>query len=176
MDLGSFLDSLFVILAFLIIPLTWYTAPEITHTTSSQPQFLSVHSPSAHNTPVGSPMTSPKLSEMMIPTITLTPDRFEPVRGARPSHGSAHKRKSVSFSLSSMDEVNPPNIHANKKRPPTPFVKGPASPNVAASKESSANASPASSAPASPVPPIPVLGHNTQIVDSMGVKKQWLMA
>ncbi|GFZ50011.1 hypothetical protein JCM24511_07764 [Saitozyma sp. JCM 24511] len=108
----------------------------------------------------GSPLTSP----LPIPQITITPDR--PKLG----HGFGHKRKSVSFSLSSMDEIVP---HTHQKRPPTPYVRGPASPSEKAMLEQTSpltSSSPGSSSPGTP------LGHSAHVMDPMGVQKKWLMA
>jgi hypothetical protein len=113
----------------------------------------------------GSPLTSPL---PVIPQITITPDR--PKLG----HGFGHKRKSVSFSLSSMDEIV---SHTHQKRPPTPYVRGPASPSEKALLEqTSPSASPLTSpSPGSSLPGTP-LGHSVHVMDPMGVQKKWLMA
>ncbi|RSH93412.1 hypothetical protein EHS25_007768 [Saitozyma podzolica] len=114
-----------------------------------------------HSAGAGSPLTSPL---PVIPQITITPDR--PKLG----HGFGHKRKSVSFSLSSMDEIVP---HTHQKRPPTPYVRGPASPSEKALLEQTSPLT--SSSPGSSVPGTP-LAHSAHVMDPMGVQKKWLMA
>ena len=98
-----------------------------------------------------------------VPTITITPDR----NLLRPGH----KRKSVSFSLTSIDDLNidNPNNNNARKRPPTPFVSGPVSPSQRIAEEESP-------APSMPGTPATSLFHNVQAIDPMGVQKKWLMA
>ena len=173
------LDVLFLILALMVLPSTNLLLPPSappTPTTWSHPKagtearspaptsplpspFLAVPG-SAHSAPSSAP--SSPAPAMAVPAITITPDR----PAQRPSH--SHKRKSVSFSISSLDDLRLPDALGgkNKKRPPTPFVSGPVSPAGAT------DASPAPSVPATPV----VMGHNLAVVDPMGVKKAWLMA
>lgn len=166
------LDVLFLILALLVIPGTRYLPsphPPLNPPTSPRPlasPYLTVPGQSAHSTPSNSPLPSPALSaSLTVPTITLTPD------ASRATHRPSHKRKSVSFSLSSMDDLNFPQEPNHRKRPPTPFVSGPISPAL-----SSKGASPVPRSPGSPGVPMIELSHNVKVTDSMGVQKSWLMA
>lgn len=118
-----------------------------------------------HLHPVLSPIASPRSATfdkasfdyLAVPSITVTPDHIAHPR---------QKRKSVSFSISSLDDVIPRRDQgeASKRRPPTPFVSGPVSPSQWS------DGSPDASAPGTP------LTQNVEMVDPMGVQKKWLMA
>ncbi|KAK1923508.1 hypothetical protein DB88DRAFT_300833 [Papiliotrema laurentii] len=183
---GASLDVLFLMLALLLIPSSSdiplnpdstkgpteqtrqsHSAPTSPAPSQSKDQYLSPPVPSGHSTPSQSPLVSPTPSTLAVPCITLTPEHSTATN--RPSHRPAHQRKSVSFSLSSMDELQPKQSEQNRKRPPTPFVSGPVSP--AASNIASNEASPAPSMPGTPAD----MSHNLHTVDPMGVQKSWLM-
>ncbi|KAK4689414.1 hypothetical protein P7C73_g687, partial [Tremellales sp. Uapishka_1] len=125
--------------------------------------FPRIQTLTAHSTPPTPIPTPPTESPMpsaglVIPSITITPDI---------EHRPSHKRKSVSFSLSSVEDFG---IHLHKqRRPPTPFVSGPVSPSASASEVEGVSALGALS------PGMPMM-HSHQAEDPMGVKKGWLMA
>lgn len=106
-----------------------------------------------------------------LPTIVLTD------HGRRP----AHKRKSVSFSLSSIEDLTDNDDASggggcgggHKKRPPTPFVSGLASPSQRKIEEEPSAGSGAGGVPRMPGTP---LTHSVHYTDPMGVQKKWLMA
>ena len=83
-----------------------------------------------------------------MPTIRITPER------------PSHKRKTVSFSLSSADEVVN-GMLIKQRRPPTPFVSGPVSPGQEKVEDVGA-------------PDTPLVS-NHMAIDPMGVQKGWLM-
>ncbi|WVQ96078.1 hypothetical protein IAU59_003179 [Kwoniella sp. CBS 9459] len=109
-------------------------------------------SPSSHT---NSPSPSPRADGhgmLDVPSITVTSSEHQqqqqqkfnhqlavpmPMRPALPGAGGAkgrHKKKSVSFSLSSMDDFLPPSPGGGdggliKRRPPTPFMRLPRSPS-----------------------------------------------
>jgi hypothetical protein len=136
MDLSYSLDILFMLLAFMAVRHTLPSYEQINaadppstprshkfnhlSSTPSSPAILSPTPRSPHS-PFGRGATSllspqPKRDSLAVPQITLTPE----LRGTtRPKHGS----KSVSFSLSSMDEVMAKREVVSKKRPPTPFAR-----------------------------------------------------
>lgn len=181
-----FIDTLFLILTLLLIPSISRT-PQLNITPPDDLLISSPASPLSPMTPASassSHLTVPGVdTPFVVPSITLTQDAPETYfRPRRSSFGSltkrfGHKRKSVSFLVSAIDDVLPPQASSNKRRPPTPFVKGPKSP--------SPNVSPANSQPGTPTPVIAgVTGegtvqsmtHRKDIEDAMGVKKKWLMA
>lgn len=132
-----------------------------------RPQLdLTPHSPLSPEAASPHSATFEKISinTLGVPTITLTPDRPP----SEANHRRRHKRKSVSFSLSSLKEIIPDRAdevsEKPKKRPPTPFVSALFSPLR------SANPAPAPSTPGTP------LSQSLDFVDPMGVQKKWLMA
>ena len=138
------LDFFFLFLALAFFP----GAHMFTNSNSNSPPSgteVPPQVPSAPHTPIPSPA---------VPAITITPDR--PSSENRP----AHSRKSVSFSLTSLDDLD---AHAHRpRRPPTPFVSS--------SRRGDVTPSPAPSVPATP------MVHSHQAVDPMGAQKDWLMA
>ena len=170
MDTHISLDVLFFILALLILPSTRYLVPPPgTEPISPRPptsgRYLAVPGHSGRSTPAASPLPSPSFASLAVPSITFTPDR--------PAHRPSHKRKSVSFSISSIDNlpVEIGNMQAHRKRPPTPFIA--AQPSPAGSISS--RASPAPSLPGSPME-MDQLSHSRAVIDPMGVQKSWLLS
>ncbi|KAL0250016.1 hypothetical protein I308_103319 [Cryptococcus tetragattii IND107] len=179
------IDTLFLILTLLLIPSISRT-PQLNVT---PPDDLLISPPAIPLSPITP--ASPSSSHLsvpgvdmssMIPGITFTPDAPEIYpRHRRSSFGSltkrfGHKRKSVNFSLSAIDDVLPSQASPNKRRPPTPFVKRPKSPSPSLSS--------ANSQPGTPIPMVAgVTGevmaedmkHRKDVEDAMGVKKKWLM-
>jgi len=133
----AILDILFLLIAIAFFP----AAKDFASTDHLTPPSFDITNPSPANSPLASPVA--------VPLITVTPDR------------PSHKRKSVSFSLSSMDDLDPAHLSHQPKRPPTPYVSGPASPSEGKVGDGS-------------VPPTPVM-HGKMVVDPMGVQKGWLM-
>ena len=190
MDSSISLDILFLILTLLILPSTSLlsSSPSKLIQNSRTDQPLSTR-PSTSNfdgsTPNSPNPSSPYLS--MIPSITLTPDPQssfpqEPIlerqhEPSPPVKGSRHKRKSVSFSLSSMTDLyHPPPM--GKKRPPTPFIPHGSIPGLVEHGHLVPSLPPTPSS--SSVSSLGVgmgggVRHNLQLVDSMGVQKSWLM-
>jgi hypothetical protein len=178
MDLSYSLDILFMLLALLAVR---HTLPSHEQINSTDPpstprghkfSHLSSRSPDIHSptpisphSPFGRGATSllsprPSRDSLAVPQITLTPE----LRGAtRPKHG----RKSVSFSLSSMDELMAKREVISKKRPPTPFAR-----SYHGKLEEQEDEEP-------PVPALPRAVEQTRQSadgrDAMGVKKGWLM-
>lgn len=179
------IDTLFLILTLLLVPSISRT-PQLNVT---PPDDLLISPPVTPLSPItpASPSSShlsvPAVDmSSMIPSITFTPDAPEIYsRHRRSSFGSltkrfGHKRKSVSFSLSAIDDVLPSQASPNKRRPPTPFVRRPKSPSPSLSS--------ANSQPGTPIPVVVgVTGegmaedmtHRKDVEDAMGVKKKWLM-
>ncbi|WWD04265.1 hypothetical protein V865_002333 [Kwoniella europaea PYCC6329] len=136
--LSSSVDIAFLLLALLVVyrqPLT------IPHPTA--PEDVTV--PPPHSPP--SPHPSP--GYLAVPAITVShpsnrlngklPLPSAGGAGAKANGGSRHKKKTVSFSLSSMDDLkashnesdsNSSTSSLKKFRPPTPFFKLPKSPNL----------------------------------------------
>ncbi|ORX37824.1 hypothetical protein BD324DRAFT_401837 [Kockovaella imperatae] len=166
MDLfASSIDVFFLLLTLALIPASqWMTeshqpldhGPPHTPLSSS---FLKVRS--TQSTPTASPLASPKPSSdlLQVPEIRLVPERPK-----------GHKRKSVSFSLSSMEELHQSSAGGMdpKKRPPTPYVLGPSSPG----KINDDDNQPGDGLPHGPMSP---LAHSKHVVDPMGVEKKWLL-
>ncbi|ORY34859.1 hypothetical protein BCR39DRAFT_515176 [Naematelia encephala] len=173
MDLYSSIVDIIFLIAIIFIsyktPLS-YPIPLALRNTNTETATDPPHSAS---TP-----TSPNLN-MVVPTITITPDRPVTLTPDRPASiisdrqvtitsdravsAMHHKRKSVSFSLSSIEELHDPIIGSGKnKRPPTPFVLNP--PIVL-----SPSSSPVPSLPGTP------MGDSRLAIDPMGVEKRWLM-
>ncbi|WVQ79384.1 hypothetical protein IAT38_001481 [Cryptococcus sp. DSM 104549] len=211
-SVSSSIDIFFLIIALFLIPSitlspTATTPPHLPPTPSID-AFSPPSTPMTPHTPHGH--SASHLGVPGVPSITITPE--PPFHSSsRPRSGSgtrrmlgkwAHKRKSVSFSLSSIDDIAlPPSAAAspNKRRPPTPFVKGglkSPSPSPGGSpmpspgmKSPRSPRSPGSvgsmggSVPGTPMPGMPenggvgdVMLHRKEMEDPMGVKKQWLMA
>lgn len=179
MDLSYSLDILFMLLAVLAVRHTLPSYEQMNATDppstprshkfahlSSTPSSPAILSPTPHSphSPFGRGATSllspiPKRDSLAVPQITLTPE----LRGAtRPKHG----RKSVSFSLSSMDELIAKKEVNSKKRPPTPFARS----YYGKMEEIEGDV---------PLPALPraveQIRHNAEGRDAMGVKKGWLM-
>ena len=125
-------------------------------------QYYTTHPPGAdhvrprsplqvHSSPYSTPGTSPLASPIALPVITVTPEYKRP----------SHKRKNVSFSLTSISDLEPEHGAHKPKRPPTPYVSGPVSPRDGQGGDLS-----------DPATPMMV---NRAVVDSMGVQKGWLM-
>ncbi|WVN86895.1 uncharacterized protein L203_102069 [Cryptococcus depauperatus CBS 7841] len=186
MDLwSSSIDILFLILTLLLIPSISRT-PQLNITPPDDAVTSPPVTPFSPLTPITpGDATSPHLNVpgFGVPSIILTPSETAASGRRRTSFSSlrskfgSHKRKSVSFSLSALEDVLAPHGSPNKRRPPTPFVMGPNSPR-------SGSTSPAGSNPASPVPTIPgvtgehdvnTMTHRKELEDPMGVKKRWLM-
>lgn len=104
--------------------------------------------PSSQSTPATSPLCSPVPPYLSVPTIRIIPER------------PSHKRKTVSFSVTSTDEVVN-GILIKQRRPPTPFVSGPVSPGQEKVEDVRT--------PETPMVP------SHMAVDPMGVQKGWLM-
>ncbi|KAL7424982.1 hypothetical protein Q5752_000669 [Cryptotrichosporon argae] len=175
MSTSAALDALFLLLALLAA--RTFHAPS--HP-SDQTFALPAHPPLTPLTPRTplSPASAARSSAVgplgPVPLITITPDVHAPSAAPPPSWPSAgrgihlrrrpsasHKRKSVSFSLSSMDDMLPPATPTPHRRPPTPFV---------------AHVPPPSPDPAAPSLPATPMAHSKQSEDPMGVQKMWLMA
>ena len=152
MDLTASLDLMFLLLALALIPASKYlpTPPRDVQEPLTSP-FLRVPGRSTQSTPSGTPVPSSGFN-LDIPRIAITP----------PRPGLSHKRKSVSFSLSHMDELHQ---KGGRRRPPTPFVIAPASPYKPSPEPS----------PAQLIPASPALVQSKHSTDSMGVEKSWLM-
>ena len=171
MDLDSLpvsLDFIFLILTLLFFPLAAKVVPYLPDARRPPRHSIEIGAFSPPPSPLYSPIPticispSPDLLTVPRPNIATRPALISAasagvvaLKPVRPTHG---KRKSVSFSLSSMDEIE--KSEERTKRPPTPFIDpGDPSPEV----------SPA----ASPLPE--AMYHNLECVDTMGVKKEWLM-
>ncbi|ALO60564.1 hypothetical protein CNE02035 [Cryptococcus deneoformans JEC21] len=180
------IDTLFLVLTLLLIPSISRT-PQLNITPPGDLLISPPASPLSPITPASassSHLSVPGVGmPFVVPSIILTPDAPETYsRSRRSSIGSltkrfGHKRKSVSFSLSAIDDVLPPQTSPNKRRPPTPFVKGPTSPSPSVSS--------ANSQPGTPIHVIAgitgegtaqSMTHGKDVEDAMGVKKKWLMA
>lgn len=137
--LTAILDVLFLFIAIAFFPSSGYFSPPpgAVHPLSPPP------SASAHTPPLVSPVA--------VPLITVTPER------------PSHKRKNVSFSLTSMDDLEPEPVKSKPRRPPTPYVSGPVSPSEGKGK---------AEMPSLPTTPIE---HSRLAVDPMGIQKAWLM-
>lgn len=180
MDLSYSLDILFMLLALLAVRHTLPSIEQINATDppstprshqfthlSSTPSSPAILSPTPHSphSPFGRGATSllspiPKRDSLAVPQITLTPE----LRGAtRPKHG----RKSVSFSLSSMDELIAKKEINSKKRPPTPFARS----YHGKMEEYEEGGVPLPALPRA----VEQIKHNAEGRDAMGVKKGWLM-
>jgi hypothetical protein len=147
MDLFTvILDLTFLFLTIALIPYA-----QNAQIASQTPSHLNIAT-SPHSTPISSPAPTPRVGShtLPIPSITITP-----------SHRPSNKRKSVSFSITSLDEIKLP--IGKPHRPPTPFVMGPSSPEFATEVMSVAM-------------PLTPLENCKTVVDSMGVQKGWLMA
>ena len=161
MDLfSSSLDIFFLVLAVAMIPAShWLQLPERINLPPPSPcsPFSAVRS--YHSTPSSTPIESTKHSaHLVVPHISVTP--------VRPK---GHKRKSVSFSLSSAAELHGKVAAAGgNKRPHTPYVIGPSSPGKMEEEDEGSNAGDVSG-PATP------LLHSRHAVDPMGVEKNWLL-
>lgn len=163
MDLQISLDVLFLILALLVLPSCRFLPAhdDVPPPSADTPRFLVVPTQSTHSTPADSPHPSPGFVSLAVPSITLTPDRPDlPNPSVRPSH----KRKSVSFSISSIDGLQPDSRIEHRKRPPTPYIAAPISPGSILHRSGT-------SMPGSPTE----LSHSRGVIDPMGVQKSWLM-
>ncbi|OCF43882.1 hypothetical protein I317_02325 [Kwoniella heveanensis CBS 569] len=176
MDLfAGAIDLAFILLAILLIHR--HHVPDAPQATASTPG--AVPSPRPPSSPLSSNPNSPSPSSgadrhglLNVPSITVTHPQNQrnqaqlavpmPLRPALPGAGGAkgrHKKKSVSFSLSSMDDFLPPSPGGDdggllKRRPPTPFMRLPRSPSEFA---------PIHSPAASPVGPTPSILNNRYI-------------
>ena len=180
MDLSYSLDILFMLLAVLAVRHTLPSYEQINATDPpstpqshkfnhlpSTPSSPALHTPTPHSphSPFGRGATSllsptPKRDSLAVPQITLTPE----LRGAtRPKHG----RKSVSFSLSSMDDLQAKREIVSKKRPPTPFARS----YHGKMEEVDIGAVPVPALPKA----VEQIRHSAEGRDAMGVKKGWLM-
>ncbi|WVQ75121.1 hypothetical protein IAR50_004730 [Cryptococcus sp. DSM 104548] len=188
MDLWSaIVDACFLTLTFLLLPsISWSAQPQL----NIMPPEDSLASPPPPGTPLlpvtplsaaSSHLSVPSLGGL--PTITLTPSSelsSTSKRSRRGSFGSlsrrfGHKRKTVSFSLSSIDDVLPqPQASPMGRRPPTPFVKDPKSPSPSVSPVESR--SDTFTLGVTGELPDEAMTHRKDLADSMGVKKGWLMA
>ncbi|RXK35323.1 hypothetical protein M231_07426 [Tremella mesenterica] len=147
MDLLSTLfDVLFLLGAI-------YFFPRNLPNTPAPIQIIPSPLPSAHSS-LPSPLPSPRpMATLEVPKITFSQEGLK--------KREKRKSKSVSFSISSLDEIINDGEKNKGKRPPTPWVRGPVSPSA---REESV--------PGTPLTP---LSHSYEAVDPMGVKKGWLM-
>ena len=160
------LDLFFLLVTLAMIPAAHWIKPHFGPHRAPRPSpispFLNVRS--AHSTPTGTPLASPKPSaHLEVPQIRIVPER---PRG--------HKRKSVSFSLSSMDELHHGTVTSveHKKRPPTPYVVGPSSPGKVTEEPEESGDSLEGGIPNGAATP---LAHSKNAIDPMGVAKKWLL-
>lgn len=141
--LHIFADVLFIILALIAFP----SFSDILHVGTHidrAPLSIEIQPPTpSGDTPMPSPMPSP------MPAMVVRPDH-------------SHKRKSVSFSLSSMDQVMA-SAKVSDKRPPTPWVARRAQTPSEDEEEDEIE-----------LPRTPIRRHSEDVVDPMGVKKAWL--
>ncbi|WVF68537.1 hypothetical protein IAT40_003305 [Kwoniella sp. CBS 6097] len=168
-------DLAFILLALLLIHRHQIpqAAPATASTPGAVPSPRPPSSPSSNaNSPVPSPRADSSHGMLNVPSITVTHPQHQhqqkqpqlavpmPLRPALPGAGGAkgrHKKKSVSFSLSSMDDFLPPSPGGGdggliRRRPPTPFQRLPRSPS---------EFTPIHSPAASPVPmPTPSILNN----------------
>lgn len=184
MDLSYSLDILFMLLAFLAFRRTLPTLEQINASESepSTPAGFTFHPPNfgAVRTPLSTPSPAPAPSpssqasgqrghvrrdSLAVPQITLTPDLVARTR-PRPKHG----RKTVSFSLSSMDELVA--RRSAPKRPPTPYIVQESSDSNSKMSDTNAIEDPM---PSSVPVGIERLSASPETRDAMGVKKEWLM-
>jgi hypothetical protein len=141
--LHIFADVLSIILALIAFPSFSDILRVGTHIDRA-PLNIEIQPPTpSGDTPMPSPMPSPM-----------------PAMVSRPTHG--HKRKSVSFSLSSMDQVMA-SAKVTDKRPPTPWVARRAPSPSDDEDEDMVE-----------LPKTPFRRHSDDVVDPMGVKKSWL--
>jgi hypothetical protein len=185
MDLSYSLDILFMLLALLAVRHTLPSLEQINNTDApSTPRHLAfdhLTSPKASPSPSGLPRSPaspfgrgatsllspvPKRDSLAVPQITLTPDLLRTKVASRPKHG----RKSVSFSLSSMDELMAKRESKEiRKRPPTPFNRSYLDHGPIEDGDGDED----------PVPRLPraveQMRARPDARDAMGVKKGWLM-
>ncbi|WWC65957.1 uncharacterized protein I303_108579 [Kwoniella dejecticola CBS 10117] len=205
--LASSVDIAFLLLTLLII----YKQPILTSTSTADQEGQAngtIPPPQVSTSEsLDSPLPSP--GYLSVPSITVTPSSLPksrtsaqklPLPGAGGAQGR-HKKKAVSFSLSSMDDIMPDknSLGLKKFRPPTPFFTSPKSPNPTANLEMSPLPSPLASPnrKSSPIPSPTIkidgaarekeLGMNEELErgqldhgilqeDSMGIQKKWLVA
>ncbi|WWC73547.1 uncharacterized protein I206_107519 [Kwoniella pini CBS 10737] len=126
--LSSSVDIAFFLLTLLII----YNQPILPTSSSTTEQQNEIHPPNQESNLPDSPLPSP--GYLSVPSITITPSSLGnlPIKPPLPGAGGVkgkHKKKSVSFSLSSMDDLKQnentlSNSNVIKRfRPPTPFFK-----------------------------------------------------
>ncbi|WRT69553.1 uncharacterized protein IL334_006540 [Kwoniella shivajii] len=167
--LSSSVDIAFLLLTLLVIyhhPISSSANPNFN---SNSNQEVTVPPPNSHNHGLepGSPHPSP--GYLAVPSITVTRPSRPPLPGAGGAQGR-HKKKSVSFSLSSMDDLipsssnNPSSSSSSsswyKRRPPTPFQhKLPKSPIEQSLQSPSLSPSPC---PSPARPPSPCLSPNAR--------------
>lgn len=223
-DISTLIDVAFLLLVIYMFPgLPGPTVPPATPVSSSlHPIAVEKHI----DTPLPSPMPPSNQDVLQssppLPRITLTPSHASkgPAAvgiGITPKRPGTHKRKSVSFSLSSMDDIHQSSSASSDRslpqrlrRPPTPWMKGPVSPSSLALLGLSAGLgmggiSPGGSPLNSPSLGLISAGYPSRVgnlgvqvdepesfenddplvspkvcskerVDSMGIKKEWLMS
>ncbi|ODN78508.1 hypothetical protein L202_04135 [Cryptococcus amylolentus CBS 6039] len=185
MDLWSVIvDVSFLLLTLLLLPsISWSAQPQLNIVPpedgmASPPPPTTPLSPVTPISAVGSHLSVPSFGG--VPSITLTPSELSPThkRSRRGSFGSlskkiGHKRKTVSFSLSAIDDVLPPQASPMKGRPPAPFVKGPRSPSPGPHPRESQSTF---TLGVTGELPDAAMTHRKDVADSMGVKQGWLMA
>ncbi|WWD20186.1 hypothetical protein CI109_104662 [Kwoniella shandongensis] len=216
--LSTTIDIAFLILALLLIPGSSFLHNH-GHTNEANGNFQDhPTSPFTPTTPKSPPV--PHFSHLSVPgvlpvpSITITPshsfshshsDSHSLTQSSgdmsfhrpKPFLVGGHRRKVVSFSLSSLDEILSPSEHGgnspiSRRRPPTPFVRPPLGGGLQSPltpyTESGTNSPVGSPLPspgtvggggtqtASPSLSPVEMSHAPEGEDTMGVKKKWLMA
>ncbi|KAK8849561.1 hypothetical protein IAR55_004896 [Kwoniella newhampshirensis] len=208
--LSSIIDITFLLFALFVIPHAAalpFSSTGGADTNTDTDTGLTSHPTCPLPTPGTQPSPSAHLSApTLVPNITITPSHIPPSPSSiQQDHQRAifqprprpapfrtlgpHRRKIVSFSLSSIDDILSPSAMGDgkKRRPPTPFIRPEslASPLIETTPSPSPGPHPSQSQGQGHGSPLTSpaqstgsmeMSHRPNEEDTMGVKRKWLMA